>query len=215
MKKIVIIGLTITFILSGCGTKKNITKEPEAKKAKLPVKEASLMTWLTKGKSVICDIELPAGKITVMSKNQKVLMSGMPMPDPESPGKTAKGYSLSDSEWMYMWSGKRGTKMNLQKLKEMDNNNETEVGQKTWQDNIKEWEKGEVKYNCRQEDLPDDKFTPPIDVKFVDMTEMLSNMQDMGKQLQTNNNNQTPDFENVDIEALKRQAEEMQKKYGQ
>jgi hypothetical protein len=93
---------------------------------------------------------------------------------------------VSDGEYIYMWNSiqPEGTKMSLKDLEEMgtdtntDERNSGEMNFDTLDD--------EYNYKCTPWTVSNSKFSPPSDVKFIDMGEMMSDLQKIGTDMENN-----------------------------
>lgn len=177
-KKILILslGLMLAFTFSACGKKDKITSEDSRKE-----QYENLTAWLKSGKGVICEIETPEGAIIVKSKGEKVRMDGMPWMNLEDldAEDITKGSSITDGDWMYMWSGQKGMKMNLKELAEMAKNmgEDIQADDYSWEDWASEQDEIGVKYICSETKISDDVFTPPAEVEFADWSEFMRGLQ--------------------------------------
>lgn len=96
--------------------------------------------------------------------------------------------TLSDGEWMYMWSHeeKQGMKMKIEEEDMMDEeemmmDEEDEAGdfdEDSIQDLIDENADKDLDYSCEKWRVDEKMFIPPTDVEFVDMAEMMQGFVD-------------------------------------
>ncbi len=225
MKKTIIIAAAI-IILAGGGfyffnheavapTVNDIGNEAVAPGG-LVVKD-SIFSWLKKGKGVECTIDAEEGKITVMALGDKIRMEGLSM----LPEKTDAESStfLSDGNFVYVWNGMEGIKLDMQKMNEISGQAPgSGENQYSWENMAQEWDKAKVTYDCQEKKLSDDLFTVPDDVAFVDWTEMMNNAAEMSGSLQASttgeeasNTDQTNGAAgNVDTQAIKKMMEDAQ-----
>jgi len=192
MKKATALILIISFslFLGGCFKKKT----PEAQnsvnpEAGLVVKENNtLMGWLKKGKGVECVVSSLEGNITVKTKDNKVRVDGIPYAFGVAAGAEAvnNGASLTDGDWTYFWSGKEGMKMNNKEMEELsaDLEQKKNAEDNQWENMVGNWEKDDFNYDCSEKTMSDDIFTPPSDVEFTDLTEMMSGLSEISKDLE-------------------------------
>jgi len=214
MKKATALILIITFslFLGGCFKK----KAPEAQNSASPedgltVKENNtLMGWLKKGKGVECTVSSPEGNITVKTKDNKVRIDGIPYAFGAAAGAEAinNGVSLTDGDWTYFWSGKEGMKMNNKKMEELsaDLEQKKNAEDNQWENMVGNWEEDGFNYDCSNKTLLDNIFTPPSDVVFTDLTEMMSGLSEISKDLEK----QLEAGEPVDAEALEEAMKALQ-----
>lgn len=232
MKKILTIAIivSVSISLAGCG-KKNQTVVNEVK-VNNKSQFTKLSDWLKSGKGVKCVVSSPTGEMIVKSEGKKVRIEGLTYSNPAMPATTGEveantGTSLTDGEWVYIWSGKQGTKMNIQEMQ----NFQAETGT---QDNINpddySWEKwatdqeeAQVSYDCNNENFSNDIFTPPSDVEFSDMSKILQDMKSLSESMQNVGQPSAgagagvPSFEgsqSMTQEELEAKLEEMQKQLG-
>lgn len=170
----------LVFSLSACGKKDKISSE-DSKKAQYE----TLTAWLKSGKGVVCEIKTPEGEITVKSKGDKVRMDGMPWMDLESLGEDdiTEGSSITDGDWMYMWSGQKGMKMNLKEMAEMSGDVEAESDDYSWEEWASDQDEMGVGYVCSESKISEDIFTPPSDVEFADWSEFMRGLQSLGESM--------------------------------
>jgi hypothetical protein len=147
--------------------------------AKPGIKE-SLLGLLEGAAGVKCTIEDANGKYTVTSKGGKARIDGMSFPNFKNPAVTEAGSMINDGEWAYMWNGKEGMKFNLKEMEQNSGQNQNPQAKTSdWKDWAKGMEASGAKYDCAPTVATDADFTPPTDVKFQDLGEMLKNIQQM------------------------------------
>ena len=219
MKKLSVLVLTLalTIVLGGC-LKKNTVETPTADAPQaednapaggLQVLDRSLRNWLTGSSGVECSVESPEGQVVIQSKGDKVLISGIAYTDMKTGETSSQGNSLTTVDWMYMWSGQDGMKMNLVKLDEINRqlSSSSEPEQKTWQEDVDEWQTDNTDYTCEEKNLPDSTFEPPADVNFTDLTSLMEGMTQLGQQLEGNMATDSA----PDLDALKKMSDDLQK----
>jgi len=218
MKKIIILLLvvSVSFGLSGCGKKKQASTQDQAKQKKdLVVEEDnSLFGWLKRGKAVECTIKSPEGDMIVRTKDNKVRIDGVPYVSFENMEEepSMDGAMLTIGDWTYMWDkkSKKGTKMNQKKMEALAGDSSEEIpeeSKKDWQDSVKEWEKDGFKYDCKEIKMTDTEFKAPEDVEFTDYTEFFTGMAEMGKEMQE----KSDAGEQFNMEDLEEMAEQLKK----
>lgn len=140
----------------------------------------SLLGLLEKGTGIKCTVEDKQGKYDVTSKGEKVRIDGMDFPDPKNPTASQKGSMINDGTWAYIWNGQEGMKFNL---KDMQQNSAPAANSEEQSTDWKAWAKGMeasgAKYDCSPTVATDADFTPPSDVKFQDLGELLKGVQQM------------------------------------
>ena len=152
--------------------------------SKAGIKE-SLLGLLEKGTGIKCTVEDVQGKYDVIAQGEKVRIDGMDFPDPKNPTATQKGSMINDGTWAYIWNGKEGMKFNLKDMEQNSaatpnaNTDEKSTDWKAW---AKSMETSGAKYNCNPTVATGGDFTPPADVKFQDLGELMKGIQ----QLQNN-----------------------------
>jgi hypothetical protein len=118
---------------------------------------------------------------------------------------------INDGEWMYTWTGKKGTKMNIKRMEKMDNDfEELDIEENTseWEDVIDEWEEDDVDYDCNEQKIDKDLFIPPSDVVFEDMGAMMDASMKMNEDFQKMGE-QFSSGEEMDIEDMQKMIDEM------
>ncbi len=222
MKKVIIVAIAI-IVLSGGGyfvvnhrsaVKPSVGQEfKKMTKEGLKVKPTSLLDWLSGKKGVECVVNSPDGEIKVTAKEGKVRIDGIAFHfGADAQHVSEKGTTLTVGDWMYMWSGQKGTKMNLKKIRELSTNEnkakqETEV--ESWKDTIKEWEAAGYTYHCRAVNPSNNLFQPPIDVNFVDFTAQLEQQQNMVDKFKNIQQQPTKDNQ-LDTSQIQQQMRQMQ-----
>ena len=216
MKKAIILSLSlmICFGFSACGKKETkIDVQVSAPEGGLIVKENStLMDWLKKGKAVECRVTSPEGEMIIKTKSEVVRMEGIPYFSPDSSGEQPKaenGVMLTVGDWMYTWdtSTKKGMKMNLKELEAIgqEENKTDNVDMKKWDEMVDEWEDMDVAYECKEVKLDDELFTEPKDIDFMDLSAMMTGMQEGADKLIECLNNS----ENMNQEDIEKMLEDM------
>lgn len=139
----------------------------------------SLKDALTLGKSVQCVYTTEEGEVKTWVKGNKVRVEGVGFGPPEA--KNGQGGMVNDGEWIYIWGGeeKTGIKYRLSAMEQQDWAKDVEE----WQD-PQQWAAGiedKYKVSCNQTTVSDNIFTPPADVQFQNMTEMLEKVGELEK----------------------------------
>ena len=73
---------------------------------------------------------------------------------------------------------------------------------------VQEYEDQGYRVNCQKRNVADSEFTPPSNIQFQDYSALMQDAQKMGQ-------NALEAVDQDQMKELQRQAEEMQKKYGQ
>ena len=224
MKKVIII--IVALLVIGAGgyfvfTKgkgsKNIELDKPGITSGLKVTEISnLLDWLKGGKSVECILSTEEGTITMKTKDNKVRIEGLPymFGGGEATASDLSGVSLTTGDWIYMWSGDKGTKMNIKSMREsMSEEQLKEAEQYSWEDMAQGWD-AQYQHQCQEKRLSDELFEPPINVEFTDWTEMMANMQQMGQQLQEKfETGESMNMEDIEEQLEKMDMEGLMEKY--
>jgi hypothetical protein len=143
----------------------------------------SLYGWLRRGIPVECDITSDSGTIKMMVKNDKVRTEGIPYAFGQNIHGT-DGVSLADGDWLYMWSGQQGTKLNIKQMQAGQTaDQKAKAVNYSWQDSAKDWQ-SKYQYNCQEKNLADDLFIAPAGVTFNDMTSTMLDAQKAAADLQ-------------------------------
>ncbi len=215
MKKVIII--IVALLVIGAGgylalnrgkSSKNIeTDKPGVTPSFQVVDNNSLLGWLKRGKSVECTLSTGEGTMTMQAKDNKVRIEGLPYmfggSDTETP--SMDGVSLTTGDWVYMWSGDKGTKMNIKSMQEtMDEEQKEKAEDYDWEEMAEGWD-AQYKYECQEKSLPDSLFEPPANVEFTDWTETMSQLQEIGQQLQEG----LGEGGNMNMEDIEEQLEKM------
>lgn len=220
MKKGIIIAV-IAILLAGGGywlysqnaKPKPIYEDPNPgeKKGLTVLENTTLEGWLKKGKAVECELTTEQGTVKVMTKDGKVRIEGIPYMFGENMAEPKNdGISLTDGDWMYMWSGTKGTKMNIKAMQETMTEEQKVKESYSWEDNVKNWENLGTKYDCAEKKLSDDLFQAPAEVAFNDMTKMMQDLQQIGQQMQQKTDSGAP----MNMEDIEAQLEQIQAGQG-
>ncbi len=172
------------------------------------IQDDSLFGWMKRKKTVRCQLTNDQGEITMMVKNDKVRIEGIPyMFGGQNTEADNNGISLTDGDWIYMWSGQTGTKMNLKTIEAgMTEEQKANAADYNWENSAKNWE-NDYKYECAEKGLADDLFIPPADVVFTDMSDTLEKARSAVKNLQDN----LPAGQNINQEDIEAEMEKAQK----
>lgn len=197
MKKVIIIIIAVIILGAGgyyiynqaqSGPAGPTVKTDESKEAKgLKVNaNNTLLGWLKRGKGVKCTVQAEEGEMVVQTKNNKVRIDGMAGMMGQSEEKSEEpGAMISDGEWVYIWSGDEGMKMNIAAMEEsMPQEQKTQAEDYSWENMAKAWQDEEVEYDCKEASIADSAFTPPSNIKFVDFSEFMSGMTELGQEME-------------------------------
>lgn len=224
MKKIIVLVIVFAVALSlgGCFKKGENVDQDDSRSKQF----TSLSDWFKNGKGVRCVIETPQGEVIISAKGKQVRMDGIAyvdMANPVNPEDMQNGVSLTDAEWVYMWNGKNGIKMNIEEMNKMSN--EAGAGEKinpedySWESWISDQEAVGVNYECKEENLSDNVFQVPNDVEFKDLGEMMKSLNSLSNDFQGSlgESEEMPSFEgsqNMNQEDIEARLEEMMKNSG-
>ena len=132
----------------------------EKKVVEVPKDESSdLASWIASKVPVKCVSEKDGVTATVYFVGQKVRMDTMPV----------DAHAIYDDERMWAWSGKVGTTMSMNDIKKLAQMSGQKLESKD--DIVQKYQDPGI--NCERASVPDNAFTPPSDVKFQDMSELL------------------------------------------
>jgi len=184
MKKIILIVIILLAVIGGLyfynqKIKKSapaVTNNVNQRVGLHVVDDNTLTGWLKRKKTVECEVTTGSGVIKMMVKNDKVRIEGIPYAFGQS-GSQPNGYSLTDEDWVYLWSGSEGTKFNLTEVQaSLTEEQKNKTAAYSWEQSAIVWE-SENKYDCQEKKLADSLFIPPTEINFVDMTETLETAQ--------------------------------------
>ena len=151
----------LLFLLTGCLKPKIVQ---EAKQEKFSLKDA-----ISLGKSVRCTYKVEDAETTSWVKGEKVRVEGVGV------GSAGSGGMINDGEYVYIWGNenKEGMKYKLSAMEQLEGTEGMDVDQ--WKD-TKKWAaemEDNFQVDCQAVIISDDKFNPPADVEFKDMTEFM------------------------------------------
>lgn len=199
MKKLLIIPLIvlISLLLTACtanktgqkgtsGESKNsntVAVEPNEEEE---ISDASILDLAKLGKNVKC---------TYNSNEEETSMEGVvyvagnktrsDMKIKSEEGTEMDSSSITDSEWMYMWSSEtdQGTKMNLKEMEALASKYENDNGSGEESDNQYKDQTQKVDYKCRPWIVDNSKFDIPTNINFIDMNEMMKGLLEMSERI--------------------------------
>ncbi len=123
------------------------------------------------GKPIRCVSEQSGQTITIYMKGSKMRMDTVP----------ADAHGIYTEDLMYTWQAKQGSVMKLEDIKALSEGAE-QYRPKTQSEIIENAQK--VNSKCEAYDVSESLFTPPADVQFQDLTEMMKQLEAMTKSLQ-------------------------------
>lgn len=149
-----------------------------------------LLEWLKGGQGVECVVTSPEGDIIVKTRDDKIRVEGIVYAAPGSE-EEVPGVSLTDGDWVYIWSGNEGTKFNIKTLEELSKATSSSIAEYqedlddySWEQMVNDWQEQDLDYQCEEVRLSDDEFIPPSEVNFVDWTETMERLQQLQEELQ-------------------------------
>lgn len=151
--------------------------EPAAKPAEpaaQPVADTGMMDIakaVQLGKPIKCVSEQSGQTITIYMKGSKMRMDTVP----------ADAHGIYTEDMMYTWQAKQGSVMKLEDIKALSEGAE-QYKPKSQSEIIENAQK--VNSKCEAYDVSESLFTPPADVQFQDLTEMMKQLEAMTKSLQ-------------------------------
>lgn len=184
MKKFLTIALLVLVSISLTGCLKKTAEE----KAEEELFSGSFTDLLGKGKNVKCTFSdenedgSSEGTIYVSGKKSRNDIYA----EVEG-GEKFEYHTIIDSEYMYTWSSleEQGTKIKLDEL----NMTGKEFDEASLSENLEAYAEHEgiqkkTNFKCRPWIPNNSKFNPPSNIEFIDMTEMMGNMQQQAEDMQ-------------------------------
>jgi hypothetical protein len=178
MKKIIflILVLGLAFSLSACSNKNEGLTLKNGSSEELESFSGSLKDLIARGKDLKCTYSVSG----IPGQGQ---MSGTTYISGEKSFNQSKisGTDLNmetniliDGEYMYTWSNMtdKGTKMNMEKIKEMELESENDGDYEEFTQNYDE----EYDYKCTSWKKDNSKFQAPANIEFMDLTTMMTGM---------------------------------------
>lgn len=156
---------------NSAGTQNAVTQENQD--AQKPGIKDSLLGLLQSTSGVKCSITDVNGSYTVIAKGDKAKVEGINSINPQTQ-KEEKGTMINDGTWAYIWTGKQGMKFNLKETQQGANPEEKATDWKGW---AQQMQTSGAKYDCNPTVATDADFTPPADVTFQDLGELMKNLQ--------------------------------------
>ncbi|MFA6383445.1 MAG: hypothetical protein WCX17_03405 [Parcubacteria group bacterium] len=173
---VVIIVLAVVFFLTrGKQAAQNPTGSQSATMQTSGIKD-SLLGILQSATGVKCSVTDANGTYTVIAKGDKVKVEGINSINPQTQ-KEEKGTMINDGTWAYIWTGKQGMKFNLKDTQQGTANPEGESTD--WKNWAQQMQNSGAKYDCNPTVATDADFTPPSNVTFQDLGELMKNLPQM------------------------------------
>ena len=124
------------------------------------------------GKPIKCVSEQSGQTITIYMKGSKMRMDTVP----------ADAHGIYTEDLMYTWQAKQGSVMKIADIKALSAEAGEQYKPKSQSEIIENAQK--VNSKCEAYDVSESLFTPPADVQFQDLTEMMKQLEAMTKSLQ-------------------------------
>jgi len=160
------------------GTQSATTQENQSTQA--PGIKDSLLGLLQSTSGIKCSVTDANGSYTVIAKGDKAKIEGISFANPQDPSQNGKtGTMINDGTWAYIWNGQQGMKFNLKETQQGANSQEKATDWKGW---AQQMQTSGAKYDCNPTVATDADFTPPANVTFQDLGELMKNL----KQTQPN-----------------------------
>jgi hypothetical protein len=155
------------------GTQNATTQENQGASVK-----DSLLGLLQSATGVKCSVSDVNGSYTVIAKGDKVKIDGISFASPQSQNPAGqKGTMINDGTWAYIWNGQQGMKFNLKETQQGAAN--TEEKATDWKGWASQMQASGAKYDCNPTVATDADFTPPANVTFQDLGELMKNLPQM------------------------------------
>lgn len=173
--------VAFVFILTGCFKKeeKMEMKEEQGQQSQVQTRQEkeSIFDFFKNKQSVKCDIRnLQTGdEYEIFTKDDKVRINGFKYMSFGNEVDLDSGYLINDGEWSYMWSGKEGMKINIEKME--GDTGEGDMGD--WNEWLASEEERGVNFECQPQNIDESQFIPPQDVEFKDFNELMQGFGNM------------------------------------
>ncbi len=177
MKKFILI--TSVLLLTACNpAKPQVENQPQANKE--AVEEMSnLAQDIQEGKSVQCVFTNKETNQTMTSlmKANKIKITNFINPDQQDP-QDSYGMMIFDGQYTYTWNDqtKQGLKMEIPQDQSQPNDQADQVPDLTQEDIQRQYEDLGYTMKCNPQDISENEFTPPQDVQFTDMSQMVKDL---------------------------------------
>lgn len=169
-----------TLLLAGCIP--GLTQKTQTPQEALS-ETAEFAKAIQSGQPTYCTIANADGTIEYWIKGKMFRMMALTKVTDEETNEVSEhmGYAVSDNQYIYSWSNQsqQGVKIRIPTEEEMK---EMSEDAKQYEDNKPKLESEEdfaalqsqgYTVSCKPENIPDEDFTPPSDVKFIDPSEMM------------------------------------------
>ncbi|MGI5827870.1 MAG: hypothetical protein ACOX6V_02490 [Patescibacteria group bacterium] len=139
----------------------------------------SLKSIFSRGESAKCTYNEDGAEITVAIKGNKTRVYGIDY-NPETEA-IEEGGVINDGEWVYFWDGstKAGIKYKISALEGLANEDTgTNEQAESWGD-MEKWAdeiEDDYEVNCTPQTISDSEFTPPSDIQFQDMAQLMESV---------------------------------------
>lgn len=131
-----------------------------------PMLKTSLKSLLGLGKNVTCSYQEASVSGTVFVADKKMRSDNTIL---DSKGISLDSHVLSDGEYTYMWTGTQGSKIKISAI-------ETKASPSTKQATTTQNLDQELNMKCDTWTIDPSKFVIPSDVKFTDISSMMTNI---------------------------------------
>src|SRR5574342_455888 len=154
--------LVLMLFLIACAkpaVEQSTTEVVEKEEVAVEAEAVDMATAMKLGKSVKCVSQQADQTATIYMKGSQMRMDTMP----------ADAHGIYTSDKMYTWKGNQGMMMNMEDVKRMAEEAGHPARPKTQEEIIA----SQSNVKCESASVDESMFTPPADVKFQDMGEML------------------------------------------
>jgi hypothetical protein len=181
---VVIIILAAVFLLTKgkntvqnpAGNQNAITQNDQT--AQKPSIKDNLIGLLQSTSGVKCSVTDANGSYTIIAKGDKAKIDGINYASPQSQNQNGqKGTMINDGTWAYIWSGQQGMKFNMAEIQKSAKNQNPDEQASDWKSWAANMQASGAKYDCNATVATDADFTPPSDVTFQDLGELMKNFQ--------------------------------------
>lgn len=183
---IVLIGAGAFFLMKGKSSDNTSQKNASEQNSPASAVKQGLLGLLENASGIKCSVSDQTGSYTVIAKGEKAKIEGISFANPSNPTqKDSKGTMINDGTWAYIWNGKEGMKFNLKDTQQTSSSAvNTEEKSTDWKGWAEEMQDSGAKYDCNPTVATDADFTPPSDVKFQDLAELMKSFQNIPNNVQ-------------------------------
>jgi hypothetical protein len=180
---VIIILAVVLFLTSGKKAAQNQGGDQKAaiqsdQTAQKPSVKDSLIGLLQSTSGVKCSVTDANGSYTIIAKGNKAKIDGINYASPQSQDQNGqKGTMINDGTWAYIWSGQQGMKFNMAEIQQSAKNQNPDEQASDWKSWATNMQASGAKYDCNATVATDADFTPPTDVTFQDLGELMKNFQ--------------------------------------